>query len=987
MMTFKRNSINDSERGSLLIEAIAMLGLISMVSPMLFRQTNERQNELADIAVANQTRVLTQAVNDFMRSNQTTLVGGIIPDNSSKDFYLYQCINKTDGSISDYSGTPDANLMCMADYLPEGIVIDAGTGTSAPNSLIKSYKVSVRNDNNKLTGMLGGVGRLGTGSDPNGLPRIRASRIASMIGAQGGYSVELSGNTAIAGAQGTWQIDDVSKFFDTSSFDPGQGSIFSTTSFEPTQEYTDFLHREFNGNPLLNTMQTTMFFDPGWGIQMDGGSITSDNAGGTIRFGDPASGGNGFLLDSSVGATTTLTTSDGITARTGDIAALAGNIDASNDVIAGNDVEATFDVIANRDVLADNNVSADQDVLAGNNVDASVDVHAGNEVVAGSDIRSTGGNVISETANVEAGLDVIAGRDVDAGRDVIAQESIISKTGDIEAQMGNVSAAIDVTAGNDVDAGNDVYAGNDVNATYDVNAGRDVSAGENVFAETGDIESRMGNVYANLDVISDTGNVEATLGDVYAGANVVASDNVISKNGDIYTETGDIESANDIYAANNITAGQDVIATRNVEVGQDLILNGDFLTKNDIKAEGSIGVYTDINDTDARIVMYRNGDIGMLKVRNGSTDRITLNGEGLVNVGSDWTDMWDFASKDADKGLITSNYIQSEEIYGNKAYLETIETANIALTLLDSSGNPILSGGYPVYSGFIEGQSFMFENTDSGGTERILNFTLDDTFNELSFIRDQHETSIHTEGHSIYLDHTGDGNLAAVIGSYPTSDTAVNGRGLLLFDEVGVEKIVLDSATGDMINFGGNFYLANDNGVSLTELLNQSNSGVAVLRNIDTYGALYATARLAPDSLVGYEEGIDEANVRWKLYADSDYSGSLELVSAINTDTNISMNARQFYDTELIEDYEITITGSLGSTKLNSNALTIVRDSDSREIIADLLEGFSIANETDRIFQVDMEGNVHLAGCLRDMNGNIIQADVNGVLTDICGGL
>ena len=58
-----------NQKGSLLIEAMAMLGLIAMVTPMLYRKAAERTSELQDINAAGQMRVLSNAVDTYLRDN------------------------------------------------------------------------------------------------------------------------------------------------------------------------------------------------------------------------------------------------------------------------------------------------------------------------------------------------------------------------------------------------------------------------------------------------------------------------------------------------------------------------------------------------------------------------------------------------------------------------------------------------------------------------------------------------------------------------------------------------------------------------------------------------------------------------------------------------------------------------------------------------------------------------------------------------------
>ena len=57
------------QKGSLMVEALALLGLISMVTPVMYKKASERTTELQDINVATQMRTLNEALNSYVRNN------------------------------------------------------------------------------------------------------------------------------------------------------------------------------------------------------------------------------------------------------------------------------------------------------------------------------------------------------------------------------------------------------------------------------------------------------------------------------------------------------------------------------------------------------------------------------------------------------------------------------------------------------------------------------------------------------------------------------------------------------------------------------------------------------------------------------------------------------------------------------------------------------------------------------------------------------
>lgn len=55
-----------SERGALMFEALAVVGIISLTVPIAMRQTARQQKRMEDAAVENQTRRIEQALKDYL---------------------------------------------------------------------------------------------------------------------------------------------------------------------------------------------------------------------------------------------------------------------------------------------------------------------------------------------------------------------------------------------------------------------------------------------------------------------------------------------------------------------------------------------------------------------------------------------------------------------------------------------------------------------------------------------------------------------------------------------------------------------------------------------------------------------------------------------------------------------------------------------------------------------------------------------------------
>ena len=71
MTIFSKSS---DQRGALMVEAIALLGLMTMISPMIVRQTAERTTEMEDVAVAGQMKTIKDSLENYIRSDYTNLI-------------------------------------------------------------------------------------------------------------------------------------------------------------------------------------------------------------------------------------------------------------------------------------------------------------------------------------------------------------------------------------------------------------------------------------------------------------------------------------------------------------------------------------------------------------------------------------------------------------------------------------------------------------------------------------------------------------------------------------------------------------------------------------------------------------------------------------------------------------------------------------------------------------------------------------------------
>ncbi|MBE6444439.1 MAG: hypothetical protein E7019_00055 [Alphaproteobacteria bacterium] len=234
-----KNKINKiSQYGSMMVEALAMLGLITMITPVLYKKAAERTTELQDINTASQMRTLSKALDDFIMDNYEEI---------SAEDEGEMLIAKED----------------IVPYLPYNFNVDK-------SKLFDEFQFALRNDivnagtdkeHSAITGMVLAPS-LGTGN----LPMIRASKIASMVGANGGI-VDKTKGTNIQGVQGAWQanLEDFGFSDDAENGSLVVSSIHAVTSSggggSEAVVADNVLFRDASKGPEYNTMMTTLYMN------------------------------------------------------------------------------------------------------------------------------------------------------------------------------------------------------------------------------------------------------------------------------------------------------------------------------------------------------------------------------------------------------------------------------------------------------------------------------------------------------------------------------------------------------------------------------------------------------------------------------------------------------------------------------------------------------------------------------------------------------
>lgn len=273
-----RNNEKSNERGALMIEAIALLGLMTMMSPMIVRQTADRTSEMEEVTIAAQMKEIKDALNNWIEANyqaKAQSLNGAVEDKipvEAKDLAPYLSATYLDGDSFRGNKLMDGFKVsvlaqCSEAAMKDGSPCESGTcynmGTGERQGVVVPDTNVAECARYKMTGVV-----LSDSDQP--IDDKRAARIATMIGADGGYmrtknlvtslfegeefNTEI---TKIVGAQGIWE-GQASKFFDDIQTTDAGGRVAATTIYSSGFS-GDYLYRKkVDGLPGANSMFTDL---------------------------------------------------------------------------------------------------------------------------------------------------------------------------------------------------------------------------------------------------------------------------------------------------------------------------------------------------------------------------------------------------------------------------------------------------------------------------------------------------------------------------------------------------------------------------------------------------------------------------------------------------------------------------------------------------------------------------------------------------------
>ncbi len=228
------------EKGTLLVEALAMLGLIAMVTPTLYKKSAERLQEIQDINAASQVRIMNSVVETFVKNNFSKLKDAVSSDTHGTVELAYD------------DNTPGAFEVGYSSFLPYGYTPNELRNYGAP-------KIYVHEDEDKLITYLVYPHIL----DPG---KKRASRLASLVGANGGI---ITDKKEAQGTGGAWYLDSTmvgEVNIDDSVLTPNSLIVTSDGAIDNTSDISDiYLYRvpTDETSKHRNTMVTDLYMGDG----------------------------------------------------------------------------------------------------------------------------------------------------------------------------------------------------------------------------------------------------------------------------------------------------------------------------------------------------------------------------------------------------------------------------------------------------------------------------------------------------------------------------------------------------------------------------------------------------------------------------------------------------------------------------------------------------------------------------------------------------
>lgn len=270
--TFKKNI---AQKGGLMIEALAMLGLIAVVTPTMYKKSAERTLEVEDINTADTVRSYMGATEAYMAANYRGLIKEMTENEDGTPKEKPETIRNV--SFSD-----------IESYLPYGYA----NGSKGLYDYDEP-EISIFRQGSNLSAFA-----LFPAKAEGGLGQERTARIASLIGANGGYT---KSNKSAHGIGGVWNLEangnedepGVKELFpdhtnpNEFSLVTASSNVINSASGAGQVENTKYLQRtKENDEEELwrNTMRTDLYMGSGGATDSNDPDLISGDSDSTRNF-------------------------------------------------------------------------------------------------------------------------------------------------------------------------------------------------------------------------------------------------------------------------------------------------------------------------------------------------------------------------------------------------------------------------------------------------------------------------------------------------------------------------------------------------------------------------------------------------------------------------------------------------------------------------------------------------------------------------------
>lgn len=178
-----------NERGSVMIEVLAILALLGVMAPMLVRQISLRSQEVDNVNMASEIRTIAEGVDAYLQADRSVMEA---------------TCPVSDNRVVDCSKIIDYGTLCM--FLPNGFC-----GENADeNGILDYYDISLSgyllDENIAPRPVYQAVIVPSSSLLPKDFTLKRASRVAAMTGVIGGI-VQKSDKSTAHGTAGAWELN------------------------------------------------------------------------------------------------------------------------------------------------------------------------------------------------------------------------------------------------------------------------------------------------------------------------------------------------------------------------------------------------------------------------------------------------------------------------------------------------------------------------------------------------------------------------------------------------------------------------------------------------------------------------------------------------------------------------------------------------------------------------------------------------------------